>query len=65
MNRLSLPLVDFQYSFRASVLESVHGNQDQAVEILLGMSDPEYRPPVEQQRRAPLVRFAMQRCGLS
>ena len=29
---------------RQSVLESVQWNQDQAVDALLGMSDPEYKP---------------------
>ena len=31
-------------SFRQSVLESVGGDQDRAVDTLLGMSDPEYVP---------------------
>lgn len=39
---------------RQSVLESVGGNQDRAIDVLLGMSDPDYRseqPPAA----APLV----------
>ncbi|KAH8806852.1 hypothetical protein DL96DRAFT_1686060 [Flagelloscypha sp. PMI_526] len=45
---------DFDESVMASVLQSVNWNQDRAVEILLGMSDPEYKPPAEEQR-APLT----------
>lgn len=30
--------------FRQSVLESVGGDQDRAIDMLLGMSDPEYVP---------------------
>ena len=38
-------------SFRQSVLESVGGDQDRAVDMLLGMSDPEY---VSQAAPAPV-----------
>ncbi|KAF8520447.1 hypothetical protein BU17DRAFT_65455 [Hysterangium stoloniferum] len=37
---------DFDISLLQSVLESVGGDQDQAVDVLLGMSDPSYVPPV-------------------
>jgi len=36
---------DFDISLLQSVLESVAGNQDQAVDVLLGMSDPSYVLP--------------------
>lgn len=31
-------------TFRQSVLESVNYDQDRAIDSLLGMSDPEYKP---------------------
>ena len=33
---------DFDYAVLQSVLESVGGDQDKAIDILLGMSDPSY-----------------------
>ncbi|KAF8915610.1 hypothetical protein CPB85DRAFT_1293842 [Mucidula mucida] len=44
---------DFDDMLLSSVLDSVHGNQDRAVDALLGMSDPEYKseaPPVQAER---------------
>lgn len=41
---------------RLSVLQSVNGNHDQAIDTLLGMSDPDYisQPaPVPQEQREP------------
>jgi hypothetical protein len=40
------------------VLESVGGNQDRAIDALLGMSDPEYKaePPAAVSVQPPLVR---------
>ncbi|KAJ6508093.1 hypothetical protein DFH09DRAFT_1374853 [Mycena vulgaris] len=43
---------DFDDSLLQSVLDSVHGNTDQAIDALLGMSDPDYtseQPAVTQQ----------------
>ncbi|KIJ49633.1 hypothetical protein M422DRAFT_777560 [Sphaerobolus stellatus SS14] len=37
---------DFDASLLQSVLESVGGNQDKAIDILLGMSDPSYKSQV-------------------
>jgi len=45
---------DFDDSLLLSVLQSVNGDQDQAIDTLLGMSDPDYisqpQPPQEQQQ---------------
>ncbi|GJJ06333.1 hypothetical protein Clacol_000524 [Clathrus columnatus] len=35
---------DFEISILASVLESVSGDHDRAIDVLLGMSDPSYKP---------------------
>ena len=37
---------DFDSSLLQSVLESVGGDQERAIDILLGMSDPSYKPQV-------------------
>ncbi|KAF7322004.1 CUE domain-containing protein [Mycena kentingensis (nom. inval.)] len=47
---------DFDDSLLQSVLESVGGNTDRAIDLLLGMSDPEYKseaPQVPQQQQRP------------
>ncbi|KAJ8583469.1 hypothetical protein M405DRAFT_845796 [Rhizopogon salebrosus TDB-379] len=47
---------DFDDSLLLSVLQSVNGNHDQAIDTLLGMSDPDYisQPaPVPQEQREP------------
>lgn len=44
---------DFDVSLLQSVLESVAGNQDRAVDVLLGMSDPSYTST----ERADVVRL--------
>jgi CUE domain len=44
---------DFDTSLLQSVLESVAGDQDRAVDVLLGMSDPSYTP----SERPDLVRL--------
>lgn len=52
-----------EHEQRQSVLESVNWDQDQAIDMLLGMSDPEYKPearpnqppPVSQVTSSPLT----------
>jgi hypothetical protein len=49
-----------QNNDRQSVLESVNWNEDRAVDTLLLMSDPDYKPetqPQERQEGPGLVRF--------
>ncbi|EIW85489.1 hypothetical protein CONPUDRAFT_142032 [Coniophora puteana RWD-64-598 SS2] len=42
---------DMDDSILLSVLESVGGNQDQAIDVLLGMSDPDYVPQQHPQQQ--------------
>lgn len=49
-----------KHRFRQSVLQSVGGNQESAVDALLGMSDPDYRseaPAAEAVAPQPPVTF--------
>ena len=54
-----------QHQYRQSVLESVQGNQDRAVDLLLRLSDPEYRgDPEPAVTVAPQPQHPMVRCSL-
>lgn len=57
-----LPLwsLGFTLFTRQSVLDSVNGNTDRAIDALLGMSDPDYTSDhhAEPQAQAPQVRFS-------
>ncbi|KAG6880031.1 hypothetical protein C0992_007828 [Termitomyces sp. T32_za158] len=45
---------DYDDLILSSVLDSVNGDQDRAIDALLGMSDPEYKPP-QQQPQQPMT----------
>ncbi|KAJ3519892.1 hypothetical protein NMY22_g12995 [Coprinellus aureogranulatus] len=44
---------DYDDSILLMVLESVNGNQERAIEALLGMSDPDYKPDTPVTTQAP------------
>ncbi|KAJ7144684.1 hypothetical protein C8R46DRAFT_560459 [Mycena filopes] len=52
---------DFDDSLLQSVLDSVNGNTDRAIDALLGMSDPDYTSdvPAQAQQQAPMSQEAL------
>ncbi|KAG1861543.1 hypothetical protein DFJ58DRAFT_777255 [Suillus subalutaceus] len=50
---------DFDDSLLSSVLQSVNGDQDLAIDTLLGMSDPDYREPTQTDLDEQLARRLM------
>ncbi|KAE9389896.1 hypothetical protein BT96DRAFT_1024856 [Gymnopus androsaceus JB14] len=46
---------DFDESVLQSVLDSVGGNSDRAIDVLLGMNDPEYRSDARPQEEEPVL----------